>query len=64
MGFGLVPWALFIAFVLGLLWVDLKVLHRNPHKVSAREAGYWTLVLVALALGFAGLIYLRHDRGP
>ncbi len=64
MGFGLGPWALFIAFVLGLLWVDLKVLHRNPHKVSAREAGYWTLVLVALALGFAGLIYLRHDRGP
>lgn len=63
MGFGLGPWVLFVAFVLGLLWVDLKVLHRNPHRVSAREAGYWTIVLVALALGFAGLIYLRHERG-
>lgn len=63
MGFGLGSWVLFIAFVLGLLWVDLKVLHRNPHKVSAKEAGLWTLVLVALALGFAYLIHLRHERG-
>ena len=63
MGFGPGSWILFIAFVLGLLWIDLKVLHRNPHKVSAREAGLWTLALVALALGFAYLVHLRHDRG-
>jgi len=63
LGFGPWSWVLFIAFVLSLLFVDLKVLHRNPHKVSAREAGLWTLVLVGLALAFAYLVSVRHEGG-
>ena len=45
-------YALFTAFVLLLLALDLGVFHRKPHAVSAREAGVWSAVWIALALAF------------
>ncbi len=46
-------WAGFIAFVLGMLSLDLGVFNRTPHVVGAREALTWTGVWVGLALLFA-----------
>ncbi|HEX2514611.1 MAG TPA: TerC family protein [Chloroflexota bacterium] len=58
------PW-LFVAFtvfVLGMLAIDLGVFHRQAHAVSLSEAGAWSAVWIALALGFnAGVL---HFLGP
>ncbi len=50
-------WAVFIAFVLVMLALDLFVLGgRRAHKVSVREAAAWSLTWFSLALVFnAGL---------
>ena len=47
-------WVGFVAFVLGVLSLDLGVFNRTPHVVGTREALVWTTVWVALALAFAG----------
>ena len=49
-------WAGFIAFVLAMLALDLGVLNRTPHVVTAREALGWTGAWVGLALLFALLL--------
>jgi tellurite resistance protein TerC len=50
-------YAAFTGFVLLLLVVDLGVFHRKAHAVSFREATTWSVVWVALSLGFAFLLY-------
>jgi tellurite resistance protein TerC len=55
-------WAGFIAFVLAMLSLDLGVFNRTPHVVSAKEAGIWTAVWVALALVFAGGLALLESQ--
>ncbi|WP_026854020.1 TerC family protein [Geothrix fermentans] len=45
-------WGAFIAFVLGMLALDLGVFHRKAHRVGVREAALWSVVWVALALTF------------
>ncbi|WP_298820064.1 TerC family protein [Chloroflexus sp.] len=55
-------WIGFHAIVFVVLALDLGVFHRRSHRVSAREAGVWTLVWVSLSLAFNGLIWLW--RGP
>jgi tellurite resistance protein TerC len=47
----------FTGFVLLLLALDLGVFHRHAHEVSFREAATWSVVWVALALGFNFLLY-------
>jgi tellurite resistance protein TerC len=47
----------FTGFVLFLLALDLGVFHRQAHEVSFREAATWSVVWVALALGFNFLLY-------
>lgn len=56
----LFPWIAFLLLILMLLALDLGVLHRKPHAISAREALAWTAFWVALALLFNGLIYLMY----
>ncbi|MFZ6655195.1 TerC family protein [Undibacterium sp. TJN19] len=59
-------WAVFIAFVLAMLAVDVLALGGSrAHKVSVREAAVWSLVWVSLALLFDfGLwIYLSDTVG-
>ncbi len=58
-------WAGFLAFVLAMLAVDLGIFHRKAHAVSLKEAGLWSAVWVALALGFNALIWRNFgpDRG-
>ena len=47
----------FTGFVLLLLALDLGVFHRKAHEVSFKEAATWSVVWVALALGFSFLLY-------
>lgn len=59
-------WLVFIAFVLGMLAVDVLALGGGrSHKVSVREAAAWSIVWVSLALLFDfGLwIYLSDTVG-
>jgi tellurite resistance protein TerC len=50
-------WAVFLAFVLAMLALDLFGLHRRAHEVSVREAGVWSAVWIAIGLGFGGLLW-------
>jgi len=54
------PWALFLAFVLAMLALDLGVFHREAHEVTRREALTWTGVWVSLAVLFnIGVYWVR-----
>jgi tellurite resistance protein TerC len=55
-------WLGFIAFVLSMLAIDLGVINRTPHVVSAREALTWTSVWVALAMVFAAGLAIFFDK--
>lgn len=48
-----------MAFVLGMLALDLGVFHRRPHEVGVGEALAWSAMWIALALLFNGWIYWR-----
>lgn len=50
-------WAAFLAFVIAMLVLDLFVLRRRTHEVSPREAGAWSALWIAIALGFGGLLW-------
>ena len=53
-------WVIFNIFVLGILALDLLVLHRKAHAVSLREALAWSCVWVSLALIFGiGIYFFR-----
>lgn len=59
-------WGLFIAFVIGMLLLDVLALGGGKsHKVSVKEAASWSAVWVALALLFnLGMyFYLRDTLG-
>jgi tellurite resistance protein TerC len=47
----------FVAFVIGLLSLDLGVFHRKAHTVSFKEATIWSVVWVTLALTFNVFFY-------
>jgi tellurite resistance protein TerC len=58
----LVFWIVFNLFVLAMLALDLGVLNRRPHRVGFREALAWSGVWIALAAGFAMLLWFWHGR--
>ena len=55
-------WIVFLIFIFILLALDLGVFHRRAHVVSVREALTWTVVWIATALAFAGVVYLGYDH--
>lgn len=55
-------WILFNVFVLAMLALDLGVFNRRAHSVTFREALAWSAVWLALATGFAVLVYFWHGR--
>ena len=57
-------WILFNLFVVLMLVLDLGVFHRRAHAVRFREALAWSAMWVALAAGFAVLIYFWRGRTP
>ena len=50
-------YGVFLLFVFGMLALDLGVFNRRAHVVSFKEAAVWSVVWVALALGFNFLFY-------
>jgi tellurite resistance protein TerC len=55
-------WGAFLAAVLLLLAIDLGIFHRKSKSVSMGEALGWSVVWVALSLGFNAFVY--HHYGP
>lgn len=55
-------WIVFIVFILGMLALDLGVLHRKAHVIHTNEALLWTAVWIVLALAFnVGVFYLYEQ---
>jgi tellurite resistance protein TerC len=54
-------WVGFISLILGLLALDLGVLNRRSHTVSAAQALRWTGMFVTIALCFAGAVYFIYE---
>ncbi len=53
-------WSLFAAFVVVALVVDFFALNRQgAHRVSMREAGWWTLIWVAVSFVFVAFLWWR-----
>ncbi len=44
--------------------LDLGIFHRRPHSIKFREAMAWSLGWIALAAGFAVLLYLWRGHTP
>lgn len=50
-------WIGFIAFIIGMLVLDLKVLQKKDHEIQVKEALLWTLFWIVLSLLFNVGIY-------
>lgn len=59
----MIVWALFIAFIVLCLALDLGVFNRNPHVIKTKEAAIWTAIWVTVAIGFSGIIYWLFNDG-
>src|ERR1044071_3389673 len=57
-------WAGFAGLVLALLVLDLGVLNRKSHVLSVGEAALWSAGLVATALLFGGVLFVRAGTQP
>jgi tellurite resistance protein TerC len=56
----LVPWYLyvgFIAFVIGMLLIDLRFFHAEEHDPTPKESATWVGIWVALALAFGVVVF-------
>jgi tellurite resistance protein TerC len=60
--FPLWAWFVFVGLVVGLLFLDLFVLHRNAKKIPFRESLRFTGFWVAVALAFGGFVW--YLAGP
>ncbi len=56
-------WILFVIFILGAVFFDLYIQGRRKRELSSREAGFWTLGWIGLALFFNLLIYFFLGHG-
>ena len=52
-------WILLSVAVVAMLAIDLLVFGREDHEVTVRESGIWSVVWLAVALGFAGVLFLE-----
>ena len=51
----------FLLFIFAMLAMDLGLFHKDDHVVGVREAGFWTLVWISLAMLFALLIRFKAE---
>ena len=57
-------WMAFVAFIVGMLALDLLVFHKEAHAVSTREAAIWSVVWVTLGLSFGVVVCCGRARTP
>ena len=55
-------WLCFFVIYIGVLALDLVVLHRESRVMHVRQALGWTAVWVAVALSFTGLVYGVYEN--
>ena len=55
---------IFTIFVLVMLALDLGVFQRDPHKISIREAAFWYVIWVSLAIAFNIGLYFWRGQQP
>jgi tellurite resistance protein TerC len=55
-------WVLFNIFVVAMLVLDLGVIHRRPKSQGLRESLVWSGIWIAMAAGFAGILYATQGR--
>lgn len=60
----MILWFVFAIVIVGMLAIDLFVAHKDPHRVSVREALKWSAIWVALALAFNAGIYFILGKEP
>lgn len=53
----LLVWVGFFVIFIGVLALDLGVLHRESKEMSVRQALGWTVVWIVVAMSFSGLVY-------
>jgi tellurite resistance protein TerC len=58
----LVIWSGFILLILGLLALDLGVLHRKAHIISMKEALMMSGVWIALGITFSAFVYYGYEN--
>src|SRR5688572_9613491 len=58
----LIVWLGFFAIFIGVLALDLGVLHRESKQMEVRQALGWTVVWIIVALSFAGLVYGVYEH--
>jgi tellurite resistance protein TerC len=54
-------WAAFLALFLGLLFLDLSVLHRESATLSVKQALFWTSIWISVALSFTLVVYGLYE---
>jgi tellurite resistance protein TerC len=55
-------WVGFILLILGLLALDLGVLHRKAHVIGVKEALGWSAFWISLALLFSVFVYFGYEH--
>ncbi|UXS01727.1 TerC family protein [Agrobacterium tumefaciens] len=55
-------WAVFISLVLGLLALDLGVLHKNSKEIGIRESMLMSSFYIAIGLAFGGWIWYQSGQ--
>lgn len=57
-----IVWLGFFAIFLSILVLDLSVLHRESRTMEVRQALGWTVIWIAVAMSFAGLVYGLYEH--
>ena len=57
-------WIAFNIFILIAIALDLRVLHRKPHKIGVGEAGLWTGIWIGISLLFGAGVFFYVGRQP
>ena len=52
---------IFLVFVVAMLTLDLTVFHKKDHVVTVKEAALQTALWVALAMGFAAMLFFHAE---
>lgn len=48
----------FTIVIIAMLLLDLGVLNKKSHVISNREAAFWSILWISLAMGFSGILYV------
>lgn len=57
-----IVWLGFFAIFISVLVLDLAVLHRESREMSVRQALIWSVVWIAVAMAFSGLVYGLYEH--